>query len=85
MDKGMRETLPSANEELVSCRKGASQRSWSWPQAGTGTPQDREAGKPFKEDTSLLSLKEGVAQREVENRSPGHGKRRSMRTGWRPD
>lgn len=77
----MRETLPSANKE----QKGASQRSRSWPQAGTGTPQDREAGKSSEEDTSLLVLKEGVAQREAENRSPGHGKRRNVRTGWRPD
>lgn len=84
MDKGMRETLPSASEELVSWGKGASQISWSWPQ-GTDTPQDREAGKSSREDSSLVGLKEGVAQREVENRSPGHGKRRTVRTGWSPD
>lgn len=83
MDKGMRETLPSSNEELVSWGKGVSQRSWSWPQ-GTSSPQDREAGKSPKDGSSLGGLKEGVAQREVENRSPGHGKRR-VRTGLSPD
>lgn len=85
MVRRMRETLNSSSEELVSWKKGASQRSWSWPQEGTCPPQDREAGNSSNEETALLVLKEEATQKKAESGSPDHGKRRSMRMGWSPD
>lgn len=54
----MRETPPSSNLQLVSWKKGASQRSWSWPQEGKCPLQDRRQETPGKKDTSLLVRKE---------------------------
>lgn len=54
------------------------------PQEGACPRQAREAGNSSKKDTSLLVLKEEVAQREVENGNPDHG-RMSIRTGWSPN